>query len=327
MNESHAERVATLRSRIDEELPNLVAGREPEELYVPVRHVLQSGGKRVRPILLLLVAEAYGTAVDRALPAALAVEVFHNFTLVHDDLMDDADERRGNPTVHVKWNPGTAILTGDLMMGLSYDLLGRVEGTELEPIYAVYHPMVEKLCAGQALDTAFESEEDVSVEAYLDMIDRKTGALLSAVFELGGVIGGASASQQKTLATAGQFVGRAFQVQDDLLDVTAEDESWGKAVGGDLVAGKKTFVTLRALERSEGTEYDWFLRLVTDGGLSPDKIPEARRRMADLGVFDDARDAVASYTEEAREHLTSLPEHEATDTLHWLLDRLEARGH
>ncbi len=324
---SPEDRVAALQARIDEALPSLVEGRSPAVLYEAVEHVLRAGGKRVRPVLLLLVAEAHGASIDRALPAALAVEVFHNFTLVHDDLMDDDEERRGGPTVHAKWNAGTAVLTGDLMMGLSYDLLGRVEGVDAEALYSVYHPMVEHLCAGQALDASFETEATVSVDAYLDMIDRKTGALLAAAFELGGIIGGAAASRRERLNEAGRLVGRAFQIQDDLLDLTAHTEDWGRGVGGDLVAGKKTFLTLRALEQTEGAEHDWFARLVTDGGLPRDDVAEARDRMAALGIFDEAREAVATYTDKAYDRLGGLPDTAATDTLHWLLDRMKARDH
>jgi len=324
---SHEDRVATLRSRINSALPALVKERTPAVLHDAVEHVLRAGGKRVRPTLLLLVAESYGTSVGRALPAALAVEVFHNFTLVHDDLMDEDEERRGGATVHRKWDPGIAVVTGDLMMGLSYELLGRVEGTDAEALYSVYHPMVEHLCAGQALDVSFETKGAVPVDVYLDMIDQKTGALLSAAFELGGVIGGASAPARQRLATAGRLVGRAFQIQDDLLDLTASDEAWGRGTGGDLVAGKKTFLTLRALERAEGAEYEWFARLVRDGGLPPNDVPEAHDRMAALGIFDEAQDAVRSYTEQAHNHLHDLPETTAAETLSWLLDHLQARDY
>jgi geranylgeranyl diphosphate synthase type II len=319
-----AEHIEALRARIDEALPLLVADREPAVLYDPVQYVLEGGGKRVRPTLLLLVAEAYGATPATALPAALAVEVFHNFTLVHDDIMDEADERRGRPTVHVRWDVGTAILVGDIMMGLSYELLDEVEA---DGLHDVYHPMVERLCAGQALDASFEDEEDVSVEAYLEMVDGKTAALLSAAFELGAVIGGASAADREHMQKAGTLVGRAFQIQDDLLDLTADGDDWGKAVGGDLVVGKKTYLTLRALERAEGEEYDWFARLVTDGGLPPDDVPEARERMARLGIFDEARDAVQRYSDEARSHLDVLPDGEAAAALHWLIDEMEARSH
>jgi geranylgeranyl diphosphate synthase type II len=304
-----------------------VADREPAVLYDPVQYVLEGGGKRVRPTLLLLVAEAYGTAVTTALPAALAVEVFHNFTLVHDDIMDEADERRGRPTVHTKWDVGTAILVGDIMMGLSYELLGEVDAAADDALYDVYHPMVEQLCAGQALDASFEGASSVSVDAYLEMIDGKTAALLRTAIELGALIGGAPPDERAELREAGGLVGRAFQIQDDLLDLTAEGDEWGKAVGGDLVVGKKTYLTLRALERAEGDEYDWFARLITDGGLPPEDVPEARSRMERLGVFADARDAVETYSDRAREHLRVLPEGPAATALHWLIDQMEARSH
>jgi len=325
--QTEAEHVSALRARIDDALPDVVSQTQPDALAEPARYVLQGGGKRIRPILLLLVAEAYGRSVASALPAAMAVEVFHNFTLVHDDIMDASDERRGRPTVHVKWDVGTAILVGDFLMGRSYELLSRVDDSPTADLYEVYHPMVEQLCSGQALDAAFEADTQVTVDAYLEMIDGKTAALLSAALELGAVVGGAASASRDHLRAAGRLVGRAFQIQDDLLDVTADGEKWGRDVGGDLVNGKKTFVTLRALERAEGAEYDWFARLSREGGLPPSDVAEARDRMARLGVFADARDAVARYTNQAREHLEALPNSEAADTLHWLLRELEAREH
>jgi len=325
--QSEAEHVSAIRSRIDDVLPKVVEGAHPASLVEPARYVLDGGGKRIRPTLLLLVATAYGRSVKSALPAALAVEVFHNFTLVHDDIMDASDERRGRPTVHVKWDVETAILVGDFLMGRSYELLGQVDDASVEALYEVYHPMVQQLCSGQALDAAFEGEEEVSVDAYLDMVDGKTAALLSAALELGAVVGSAPSGHRERLRAAGRLVGRAFQIQDDLLDVTAEGEEWGRAVGGDLVNGKKTYITLRALERAEGREFEWFARLARDGGLPSSDVGEARDRMARLGVFDDARDAVAQYTDGARRHLEVLPAGTSAEALHWLLHEMEARRH
>lgn len=322
-----ADLVGRLQDRVDEALLDLVAGQSPAVLYRPVEYVLEGGGKRVRPVVLLLVAQAYGRSVEEALPAALAVEVFHNFTLVHDDIMDEAEERRGRPTVHEKWDVGTAILAGDLMMGLSYELLGRVDGTDQEALYDIYHPLVHQLCAGQALDASYEEDLGVSVEAYLEMIDGKTAALLSASFELGAVLGGASTEVQDRLRRAGRMVGRGFQIQDDLLDLTADSDDWGKAIGGDLVTGKKTYLTLRALERAEGEAYEWFARLETDGGLPPTDVEEARERMRDLGVLEDARNEVQRYHDSARDHLEVLPDTDATTALYWLIDQVEGRGH
>lgn len=325
--ETASEYVGTLRSRIDEALSSLVADREPAVLYDPVQYVLEGGGKRVRPIVLLLVAEAYGRDPTSVLPAALAVEVFHNFTLVHDDIMDASPERRGRPTVHQKWDTETAILVGDRLMGLSYELLEEAESVTPGALYEVYHPMVERLCSGQALDASFEDQEEVTVEAYLNMIDGKTAALIGTAFALGAVVGDAPEAHRSRIHTAGRHVGRAFQIQDDLLDLTADGEEWGKAVGGDLVNGKKTYLTLRALERAEGDEYEWFFRLVTEGGLPRSDVTEARQRMDRLGVFDDAREAVTEYTERARRHLEVLPEGRGAATLRWLINQMEARSH
>lgn len=325
--ETPAEHVESLRALVNEALPALVADAGPDVLYDPVRYVLDGGGKRIRPVLLLLAAEAFGVERERALPAALAVEVFHNFTLVHDDIMDNADERRGRSTVHVRWDQGTAILTGDMLMALSYDLLSQVETPNVQKMLDVYHSMVERLCKGQALDKAFEAQSDTSVTDYLRMIDCKTGALLEAAFELGGLIGDATPAHRTALRKIGRRVGRAFQIQDDLLDLTADSAQWGKAVGGDLMEGKKTFLLLRTLERADGANYAWFARIIEENGLPPDDIPEARARMKRLGIFDEARAAVEEYTEGAKQQLAALPEQPSVETMRWLIDRMQARLH
>lgn len=300
----------------------------PAALYAPVRYVLEGGGKRVRPVLVLLAAEAFGgeEARRRALPAALAVEVFHNFTLVHDDIMDGAQARRGRPTVHVRWDAATAILAGDLLMGLSYDLLAKVEGADAAALVRRFHTMMLRLCEGQALDAAFERRDSVAVPEYLDMIERKTGALLEAALDLGGMVGGAGAEGAAALQRFGRELGRAFQIQDDLLDLTAESDGWGKAVGGDLVAGKRTFLLLRTLERASGTERAWFTRAL-NGGLSEAEVPEARARMDRLGVLDEARAAVRRHSDAGLQALGALPPGPAADALRVLAERLVGRGH
>jgi geranylgeranyl diphosphate synthase type II len=326
-DQAAARRVEALRRRLDDALLDLVADAEPAALYEPVRYVLAGGGKRLRPVLLVLTAEAFGAPVARALPAALAVELFHNFTLVHDDIMDGDDTRRGRPTVHVRWDTSTAILAGDLLMALAYDALTRteVDGPRLRRLLAAFHPMAERLCAGQALDLAFETEEEVSVKEYLHMIDGKTGALVAAVFALGAVVGGAGAQAEADLAEAGRRVGRAFQIQDDLLDLTADPDRFGRPVGRDLVEGKRSFLVLRALERATGAEHAWFARILTDGGLPEAEVPEARARMQRLGVFDDARAAVEEHSAVALARLDALPAGDAARTVRWLVRRMQAR--
>ncbi|HET6566709.1 MAG TPA: polyprenyl synthetase family protein [Rhodothermales bacterium] len=324
---SPAEHVNGLGALVNSALADLARSRQPAELYDPVRYVLEGGGKRFRPILLLLAAECFGVKHEQSLPAALAVEVFHNFTLVHDDIMDHAIERRARPTVHVKWDESTAILAGDFLMALSYDLLARLRTDRLPELLHVYYEMVAHLCEGQALDKAFEERSSVSVDAYLDMIDRKTGALLRACLQMGGILGDASAAEQDALRALGTNLGRAFQVQDDLLDLTADDDRWGKAIGGDLAEAKKTFLLLSALESAEGEDRAWFARIVDRHGLEPERVEEARARMERLGVLERARGAVVSYSDAALACTHALPGAAARASLQWLIRRMQERLH
>ncbi len=329
-----AEHVRRLRARVDGALADLLVGREPDALYAPARYVLAGQGKRLRPIFLLLTAEAFGARVDEALPAALAVEVFHNFTLVHDDIMDHAATRRGRPTVHRRWDEATAVLVGDFLMALSYDLLTRTPAAPRSDgqghkhsaaLLPPYHRMTRRLCEGQALDKAFETRADVSVDDYLRMIDGKTGALLALALELGARLGGASDEEAERLHEAGRSVGRAFQIQDDLLDLTADEARLGKPLGRDLVEGKKTFLLLRALERApDGPERAWLAR-AAEGGLPEADVPEACARMEALGVLEEARTAVRRHTTAAEAHLGALPEGAAARTLRWLIGEMQAR--
>ncbi len=322
------EEVRALRDDVDSRLRALVPAREPGRLYDPVRYVLRSGGKRLRPILLLTSSRIFGASDEEALPAALAVEVFHNFTLVHDDIMDHADERRGRPTVHVKWDESTAILCGDYLMGLSYDLLACSGGrATTRDLIRRFQQMVARLCEGQTLDQQFEARVDVSVDEYLHMVDGKTGALLQASLELGAMIGGADDAAVAAMADVGRNLGRAFQIKDDLLDLTADDERWGKIIGGDLMEGKKTYLLLSALERNSGPDRDWFLQIAKKGGLPPEEVPEARERMRRSGVLEKARSEVLRYSRLAVEATGRLRESPAVDVLTWLLTRMRERPH
>ncbi len=269
--------VGDLRVQVEAGLAALFPQAAPAALYEPARYVLAGGGKRLRPVLLLLAARACGASTADALPAALAVEVFHNFTLVHDDIMDGADTRRARPTVHRRWNEPVAILSGDLMLGEAYRLLAQTPRGDLRGLLACFSTMVEKLCEGQTLDMDFETRADVSVEAYQDMIARKTGALVEACLELGGRIGGADGETLEALRSIGYHIGQAFQMQDDLLDLVADDAAWGKPIGGDLVEGKKTFLLLRAIERATGRRRRGSRRSSPRKGCRP---PTSTRRAA-----------------------------------------------
>lgn len=320
--------IQEIRGIVDARLQNLVADRQPAGLYEPVRYILQSGGKRLRPILLLATARIFEAADEDALPAALAVEVFHNFTLVHDDIMDHADERRGRETVHVKWDESTAILCGDFLLGLSYQLLSQSGGrASTAKLVGRFQEMVARLCEGQALDKEFETRNDVSVGDYLQMIDRKTGALLQASLELGAQIGGADHTALATLADVGRHFGRAFQIQDDLLDLMAVDDRWGKRIGSDLIEGKKTYLLLSALERGEEHDRTWFAGVMTKGGLPAKEVPEARERMRRSGVLEEARAEVLRYSGLAIEASGRLGTSPAVEMLVRLLTRMRERLH
>ncbi len=319
--------VDKLRSAVDERLDALIVQSEPRELYEPARYVLVGGGKRIRPILLILSAGTFGVPVDAALPAALAVEVFHNFTLVHDDIMDAADQRRGRPTVHVRWNQSTAILVGDYLLSLSYALLARSRPDRVTDLLTTYSQMVRRLCEGQTLDEAFEERADVTVAQYLDMIDAKTGALLAGCMEMGGILGGVDSDMRATLREIGRLVGRAFQIRDDLLDLVADDRRWGKTPGGDLIEGKRTYLLLKALELPAGDDREFFSEVIQNRGMDKELVEEARNRMERGGVLTEAAEAADRYTQAAIASLDHLPASESREDLRWLFSRLGARVH
>ena len=319
--------VEELREAIEQAITRIPIKSEPVLLYDPARYILSSGGKRLRPILFLLTANAFGTSRDEVMPGALAIEVFHNFTLVHDDIMDHADTRRGRETVHRKWDESTAILSGDYLMALAYELVSKLPVTHLPAVLNSFHRMVRELCEGQALDKDFEARKNVTVDAYLDMIDRKTGALIQAVFELGGIIGGAKKEDLDRLRQLGKNVGRAFQIQDDLLDLTASTPKWGKKIGGDLIEGKKTYLLLQALERTNGTASAFFKDIVDRRGLDEAEVPTARYYMEEAGVLQLTREAVFEYTERALDGLAVLPVGSASNTIKWLIQNMQQRLH
>ena len=225
--------------------------REPYGLYEPIEYTLASGGKRLRPRLVLLAAEMFGGKEEKVLPAALAIEVFHNFTLLHDDVMDKADIRRGRPTVHVRWNDNTAILSGDQMVIEAYTLLSRVPADRLSETLRLFNKMATEICEGQQYDMEFEGREQVSIEEYMQMIRLKTSVLLATALQIGAYVAGANAAQQKALYEYGINIGLAFQIQDDILDVIGNQEELGKPIGSDEKNHKQTYVTLNGLEESK----------------------------------------------------------------------------
>ncbi len=266
------QRYDTLRELIDRKLGSVIPHTMPRDLFEGSRYVLTAPGKRVRSTLLLLSCEAVGGAMHDAIGAAMAIEMLHNFTLVHDDVMDNAPSRRGRATVHIRWNLSNAILVGDVILGLAYrSLLDSTRNNSHEVAHLLTEGFIA-VCEGQALDVEYEHRKKIGLEDYYRMISSKTGRLMSAASELGAVIGGGSSSQVKALGKFGAHIGRAFQIQDDLLDVIADENHLGKAVGGDIVEGKKTFLLLKALELARGRDRT-MLRTLMAGD-----IPASRRR-------------------------------------------------
>ena len=226
---------------------------EPELLYAPIIYSMSGGGKRLRPVLLLITVDAFGGNVDKAMPAALAVEVFHNFTLLHDDIMDNADMRRGKPSVFAKWGENVAILSGDAMLITAYKMLAALEAERLPRVMHIFNDMALEVCEGQQYDMDFESMERVSVEDYILMIERKTSALLSGSAMIGATLAGASDDDIKKLYRFATELGLAFQLQDDMLD-SFGDDSLGKKIGGDILEGKQTYLMVQAMSRASDKE-------------------------------------------------------------------------
>ncbi len=225
---------------------------QPAELYEPISYLMQLGGKRMRPVLVLIATEMFDGNVLKALDAAIGIELFHNFTLMHDDIMDKAPLRRGKPTVHAKWNESAAILSGDVMFVEAYKLMIKVDDSILREVLAIFSDTASGVCQGQQADMNFEKRDDVSLPEYLEMIRQKTAVLLAGSVQIGALIGGAVPDQANLLYEFGQNLGLAFQLQDDILDVYGNPEKFGKQVGGDILSNKKTFMLIKAKQLATG---------------------------------------------------------------------------
>lgn len=239
---------------LEQEISALHLGEKPTELYQPIHYIMAHGGKRLRPLLTLLSYSLFKDNWQQIIRPALAVEMFHNFTLMHDDIMDHAPLRRGKATVHKKWNHNVAILSGDVMMVKAYDLLLEVENEKLKKVLKAFNACAAGVCEGQQYDMNFEQQQLVSEEEYLYMISLKTSVLLGFSLELGAILGGAEEKNARLLYEFGKNIGMGFQLKDDLLDVYADKEKFGKQVGGDIIANKKTFLLIKALENATGPD-------------------------------------------------------------------------
>ena len=268
-----------LQTLLQTHLEQLPYGAEPPELYEPLRYMMSLGGKRLRPLLTLLGADLFSAEPEKAVQPALGVEVFHNFTLMHDDIMDQAPLRRGKPTVHALWSPTIAILSGDVMLVKAYELIMQVEDPLLRPVLELFNRCAADVCEGQQLDMNFETEEEVTLDAYLNMIRLKTAVLLGFSLQLGALIGGAPEADADLLRQFGTHTGIAFQLKDDLLDVFADSGKFGKQVGGDIRSNKKTFLLLTALQQADAAQHTQLLHWLQDTTTDPEEKVQAVTRL------------------------------------------------
>jgi geranylgeranyl diphosphate synthase type II len=272
----------------------------PEGLYLPVEYVMSLGGKRIRPTMCLAGCYLFDDNPEKAVSAGIGLEVFHNFTLLHDDVMDNADVRRNRPTVHVKWDKNTAILSGDAMLIKAYQFITNTDSPALKNILELFSQTAIEVCEGQQFDMEFESRNDVQVDEYLNMIRLKTAVLLAGSLKVGAIIGGAGDSDADKLYEFGENIGLAFQLQDDFLDVYGDEKTFGKAIGGDIVNNKKTFLLINALQMASGSLHqelqDW---IKSDSYDKEEKINAVRGIYNKLGVDKLARDKMSFYFDKA----------------------------
>lgn len=280
---------------------------EPAALYDPLRYILSLGGKRMRPVLTLMGCDAFGGDVNAALPAALGVEVFHNFTLMHDDIMDNAPLRRSKPTVHTKWNSNIAILSGDAMFVESCRLVMQSPDAAVRQVMDVFTKTALEVCEGQQYDMDFESMSQVSIDQYIDMIRLKTAVLLGGSLKMGAIIAGANESDANHLYDFGVNLGVAFQLQDDILDVFGDADKFGKQVGGDILSNKKTFLLLTALNTAQGSTKDSLLQWINTSDQPQEKVIAVTEIYNSLNVRDVAEKKMNELYDVALSHLDSIP--------------------
>lgn len=280
---------------------------DPKELYEPIVYTMNMGGKRMRPVLMLMACELFGGDYRKALDSAVGLEIFHNFTLVHDDIMDNAQLRRGHETVYKKWNTNIAILSGDTMFALAFDYMMRVEDSLMRKAIQLFDKTAIEVCEGQQLDLNYETETDITIADYLNMTRLKTGVLIAASLKMGAIIAGASDEQADIIYDFGIQMGLVFQLVDDYLDVFSEDVKFGKAQGGDILANKKTFLYLKGYELATEADKKELELLFGSNSIQPEeKISRVAGIWEKLGVPETTRETIQHYHRNAMECLDKL---------------------
>ena len=296
---------------VNDYLDKMPYDRKPASLYDPIRYVLSMGGKRIRPMLMLLAYNMFKDDPETILMPACALETYHNYTLLHDDLMDNADLRRGHMTVHKKWDANTAILSGDSMLVLAYQRMAQCEPAKMSQVLSVFTETALEIGEGQQYDMDFENRDDVKEEEYIEMIRLKTSVLLACALKIGAILAGASAEDADNLYRFGEKIGLAFQLQDDYLDVYGDTSVFGKAIGGDITSNKKTYMLINAFNRANPDQRKELERWMTAKDFCrEEKIAAVTRLYNEIGIDRLAQDKIAQYFDESREYLAavSLPE-------------------
>ncbi|HMS64059.1 MAG TPA: polyprenyl synthetase family protein [Ignavibacteria bacterium] len=327
--ENHTSDYKVYKKRIDEILTASVQIEKPHTLYDPLKYLLSAGGKRIRPMLVLISCEAAGGKMEDALYASVAMELLHNFTLVHDDIMDNADTRRGKETIHKKWNSNVAILSGDHLIGMAYMNLLKTRSERSDEIVKAFTEGILEVCEGQSYDKEFEIRKDVSLDEYIKMIGKKTAKMLETSAVVGALIGNGNEESVKNLRNYASNIGLAFQILDDLLDINSTEEELGKKIGGDLVEGKKTFLLLKALELvNDNKDLERIKEIINNNGIenNDDKIAEVKNIYQKYGVIDFAKKEIEKYTQSADKYLNTFPDGESKEKLKWFSGMLMSRS-
>ena len=299
--------VAVLKDEFEQYLSQKIIVKEPAQLYEPMRYILSLGGKRLRPVLTLMSCEAFGKSYKSAMNAALAIEMFHNFSLIHDDIMDAAPLRRGQVTVHEKWDTNVGILSGDLMLISAYQHFENYEPIIFQKLAKLFSETAVKVCEGQQFDVDYEVSDEVTISQYLKMIEYKTAVLLGAALEMGGIIANASEGCSKNMYAFGKYLGIAFQLQDDFLDAFGNPQTFGKQVGGDIIANKKTFLYLYAknkLPENHSKELQHLFSIYPDNPEG--KIEVVKQMYQQSGAVEAIQQEIDRYTQKAFEHLAAV---------------------
>ncbi len=279
----------------------------PEQLYAPIKYTLGLGGKRIRPILVLMGCNLFNKDIQCAMPQAIAIEFFHNFTLIHDDIMDNAPVRRGKPTVYKKWNGNTAILSGDTLFAMAYQYAQKTQPDILGDVLSVFSQTAVEVCEGQQLDLDYEERNDVAVDEYLEMIRLKTGVLLAASLKIGAIIGRAPVGDINNLYKMGEAIGMGFQLEDDYLDTFGNEKVFGKKTGGDIVANKKTYLYLRALEKADGKTRAKLMDIYAGTEMDEaEKINTVQNIFRQLKVDEDSKSLIDKYFNDGVKYLNKV---------------------